>query len=42
MAGMSQLPCRRIKQSAKNFCIKSEGWHRLAEFLESAPHDELK
>jgi hypothetical protein len=42
MAGMSQLPRPHIKQSAKKFVIRSEGWHRPAEFLESAPHDELK
>jgi len=33
MAGVSQFPRLRIKQSAKKIFIRSEGWRSATEFL---------
>jgi hypothetical protein len=42
MAGQSQLPRRESNKQRKKTCVRSERWRRPAEFLESAPRDELK
>jgi hypothetical protein len=42
MAALSQFPRLRIKQTAEEICIRSEGWLAAAKFLEIALRNELK
>jgi hypothetical protein len=42
MAALPQLPRRESNKQRKKFASDSGRWRRLAEFLESAPCNELK
>jgi len=42
MAAMPQLPRRESNKRRKKTLVRSEGWLQPAEFLEVAPHGELK